>query len=378
MQHYPIGAASTIRLVCLSIILLRGGLELDFEGKGLTMVLLTLLPQMFEAAAGAVATNLILGYPWAICFAHGFTLAAVSPAVVVPSMMVLHKQGYGVKKGIPTTTIAASSFDDIIAITAFGIFFTIAFNEAPGGVADEEHGGDSVGFEVFMNIVQLVTGFVIGMGLGFIFGKPIHMIKNEKCRKWMKLIMVMTVAVAMPFAAEYSTFHESKFVGIIFFGYMCFKLWGEEKPEHALAQIWMFCQPFLFGTVGAAVIFSTINPSDLGTGIIIIFIGLAFRWIGAYLAFCEKKYTRKEAAFVAFAWIPKATVQAALGGMVLAEAQKRNLPEYEVYGNAMLTMAVFAICITAPLGAIFINTLGPMWLEKTEPDEGEVFDANIG
>jgi hypothetical protein len=64
--------------------------------------------------------------------------------------------------------------------------------------------------------------------------------------------------------------------------------------------------------------------------------------------------------------------------MVLAEAQKRNLPEYEVYGNAMLTMAVFAICITAPLGAIFINTLGPMWLEKTEPDEGEVFDANIG
>jgi len=153
MQHYPVALASWIRLVCLSIILLRGGLELDFEGKGLTMVLLTLFPQIFEATAAAIATNLILGWPWAICFAHGFTLGAVSPAVVVPSMMILHKNGYGIDKGIPTTTIAASSFDDIIAITAFGVFLTVGFNEAPGGIASEENGGDSVGFEVFMNIV---------------------------------------------------------------------------------------------------------------------------------------------------------------------------------------------------------------------------------
>jgi NhaP-type Na+/H+ or K+/H+ antiporter len=146
------------------------------------------------------------------------------------------------------------------------------------------------------------------MGLGFCIGKPIHMIKHEKCRKITKLIFVMVVAILMPFVAEWTTFVESKFVGIIFFGYMCFKLWGEEKPEHALGQIWMFCQPLLFGTVGAAVLFENINPSELGTGIIIIMIGLCFRWIGAYMAFCEKKYTRKEAAFVAFAWIPKATV----------------------------------------------------------------------
>jgi NhaP-type Na+/H+ or K+/H+ antiporter len=171
MQHYPIALAAWIRLVCLSIILLRGGLELDFAGKGLTMVLLTLLPQIFEAVAAAIATYLILGFPLPLCFAHGFTLAAVSPAVVVPSMMILHKAGYGVEKGIPTTLIAASSFDDIIAITAFGIFLTIAFNEAPGGVASEEEGGDSVGFEVFMNLVQLITGFVVGMGLGWLVGQ---------------------------------------------------------------------------------------------------------------------------------------------------------------------------------------------------------------
>lgn len=164
MQHYPVQLAGMLRLICLSVILLRGGLELDFAGKGLTMILLTLLPQMFEATAGAIATHYILGFPWALCFAHGFTLGAVSPAVVVPSMMMLHKQGYGVELGIPTSMIAASSFDDIIAITAFGVFSTIAFNQAPGGVAEKE---DSIGWEIGMNLVQLATGLGVGILLGY-------------------------------------------------------------------------------------------------------------------------------------------------------------------------------------------------------------------
>jgi len=101
-----------------------------------------------EAAASALASRWIFGLPWPLCFAQGFTLGAVSPAVLVPSLMILHKANYGTKKGIPTTLIAASSFDDIIAITVFGVFLTIAFNEAPGGAAEE---GDSIGFEVAMN-----------------------------------------------------------------------------------------------------------------------------------------------------------------------------------------------------------------------------------
>lgn len=93
------------------------------------MILLTLFPQVFEAVGSGIATKYIFpDFTWPLCFAHGFTLGAVSPAVVVPSMMLLHKSGYGVKAGIPTSMIAASSFDDIIAITAFGVFITIAKN----------------------------------------------------------------------------------------------------------------------------------------------------------------------------------------------------------------------------------------------------------
>ncbi len=134
MNNYPDVYAGYIRVICLSVILLRGGMELDFKGKGLTVVLMTLCPQLSEAAAVALASKLIFGMPWALGIANGFTLAAVSPAVVVPGLMILQKAGYGVKKGIPTTMIAASSFDDIIAITAYGIAITVALNEAPGGI----------------------------------------------------------------------------------------------------------------------------------------------------------------------------------------------------------------------------------------------------
>ncbi len=138
--------AEWVRMICLSIILLRGGLELDFEGKGLTVVLLTLCPQLVEASASAIAAKLIFGFTWTICVAMGFVLAAVSPAVVVPSCMKLQDQGFGTKKGIPTSLIAAASFDDIFAITFFGIAKTLAFNEA--GTQDE-----SALSAVFLNVI---------------------------------------------------------------------------------------------------------------------------------------------------------------------------------------------------------------------------------
>lgn len=127
MDHYPEPWAGWVRSICLSIILLRGGMELDFAGKGLTVVLLTLCPQNAEAVAAACACRWIFNLPWALAFAQGYTLGAVSPAVLVPSCMILHNNEYGTIKGIPTTLIAASSFDDIIAISIFSIFLTIAY-----------------------------------------------------------------------------------------------------------------------------------------------------------------------------------------------------------------------------------------------------------
>jgi len=187
------------------------------------------------------------------------------------------------------------------------------------------------------------------------------------------------MAISVPIVCELVEFYESKFICIIFFGYMVYQQWGEEKPEKELAIFWSFCQPFLFGSVGAGVLIRKINPQFLGLGICIILIGVSFRWMGTFAAGMEKKYNNKERAFMAFAWIPKATVQAALGGITQAKIAERKITDenWINWGQAMLTMAVFAICITAPAGAIFINTLGPKWLECHPPegDQTQLADA---
>ena len=110
-----------------------------------------------------MASRLVFKMPWSLCFAQGYTLGAVSPAVLVPSMMILHNAGYGVKKGIPTTLIAASSFDDIIAITVFSVFLTITFDSLEGGATSAvegeaagdgaESGGTNIWLNVALNIV---------------------------------------------------------------------------------------------------------------------------------------------------------------------------------------------------------------------------------
>jgi len=359
MMHYPEATAGKLRSICLSIILLRGGMELDFEGKGLTVVLLTLCPQICEATFSGIATYFIFGMPWPLCVCMGFCLGAVSPAVLVPSLMILQKNGYGVKKGIPTTLIAASSFDDIIAITVFGVFLTVAINEAPGGVAEES---DSVAFELAFVGLQVVVGLAVGLAVGYMMKCFVGCPSDRTI--WPKFFLTLAMAIAVPVVCEMTGFIESKFICIIFFGYMCFRVWGDDKPEHELAVLWMFVQPLLFGSVGAAVLFEKLEPSLMLQSLACIVVGVTARWLATFLATCEKKYNNKERAFMAFAWIPKATVQAALGGQLLMIAQQKGLSEeYVKYGEAMVTTAVFAIIITAPLGAIMINTLGEKWME---------------
>ena len=358
-------------------------MELDFAGKGLTVVLLTICPQFSEAIAAAIASHLIFGMPWALSFAQGFTLGAVSPAVVVPSLMILHKADYGVKKGIPTTLIAAASFDDIIAITIFSVFLSVGITAAKGEKLDAIEaasedpllggarmlaggGGEEearpVWMEIGFNLIQFIVGLILAFGVGYLMKFCNNC--DTKTMRWPKFFFCLGWAIAIPVVCDLVGWPETKFVAVIFFGYCCYKYWGENKPEHEMAVFWMFCQPFLFGTVGAAVLFSKIDPSMIGKGFGTILIGVTARWLGTFMAACEKKYTYRERAFMAFAWIPKATVQAALGGICLSKAQTYELgPQYIEWGQAMLSTAVFSICITAPLGAIFINTLGTKWLE---------------
>ena len=127
MDNYNDDWGKHIRMVCLVVILTEGGMELTFKGKGLVVILLTFLPQITEACTDAAFSFAVVDMPIFLRFALGFLVGAVSPGVLVPSCMFLQENGYGVDKGIPTTLIAAASFDDIVAITLFSIFVDISF-----------------------------------------------------------------------------------------------------------------------------------------------------------------------------------------------------------------------------------------------------------
>ena len=130
--------------------------------------------------------------------------------------------------------------------------------------------------------------------------------------------------------------------------------------------MWGVFKPFLFGTVGAAVKLDEVDSGVLGKGFIIILIGVSCRMLATFFSAFERRFTYKERLFMAFAGIPKATVQAAIGGMVLDHAREEGDAgeEYVPYGRNMVTIAVLAIVVTAPAGAILTNTFGPLWLEK--------------
>lgn len=243
-----------------------------------------------------------------------------------------------------------------------------------------ESGGTDVKTMIGMSVFYVVFGFLCAMIIGSVmklFNSDYCMSFKSEHSKLMKFFVTITIAITTPIWCNLSGFHESKFILIIFFGYFCFQNWGEDgRPDKELAFFWTFCQPFVFATVGAAVQFKYIEGKSFGLSILVIFIGVGMRWVGTVLAASEPKFNCQEKMFFGFAWIPKATVQAAIGGTVFLNASNLGdnvRPEIKEqwieWGKVLLSMAVIAVIITAPAGAILTNTLGPMWLEDEVDSE---------
>lgn len=146
--------------------------------------------------------------------------------------------------------LAASSFDDIIAITVFSIFVSVSFDQI--GAEGESL---TVKQMIGMNIFYIVTGMFFGVIVGLTmtcFNKLEKTFSAPKI-KWAKFTLMLLIAILTPVLCNNVGFEESKYIGIITFGFVCFNMWGEKKPDKELATFWKFCQPFLFGTIGASV-----------------------------------------------------------------------------------------------------------------------------
>ena len=333
-----LGISADLRKIALSIILTRAGLGLDLTSLkkiGRPAVLMCFVPATFELAGMLLLAPRLMGMSLLEAAVMGAVLAAVSPAVVVPRMVKLMEEGYGVKEGIPQLILAGASVDDVYVIVLFSTFSGMMQGEGASVIR-------------FVNIpVSIILGMIIGLTIGILLA---FYFQKVHIRDTAKVLIILGISFLLA-AAEDSlttpvTF--SALIAIMFIGV------GLQRKREAVAKrlavkygkLWVAAEVFLFVLVGA-----TVNIGYLGRvgvrALLMIAGALLFRMAGVWVCLLGTGLKTGEKAFTMLAYTPKATVQAAIGGIPLALGF--------ACGDTVLTVAVLAIVLTAPLGAFAID-----------------------
>lgn len=335
-----------IKEIALIIILLKAGLSLDLtdlKKVGRPAVLLCFLPATFEILGFIIFGPKLLGLTLLESAILGAVMGAVSPAVIVPRMTSLLENGYG-KKGLPQMVIAGSSADDVYVIVIFTALLALAK-------------GSKVSIMSFLNIpISIILGILMGVLVGSIM---VYLFKNYKLRNTYKVIILLSICflfVSIEKSLE-GKLAISGFLAIMAMGVTIFNKYPSLSKifQVKFSKMWLISEIILFVLVGASVNISYAFKAGLGT-IVIIFIALLFRMLGTYLCLLKTKFNNKERLFTCITQIPKATVQAAIGGVPLEMGL--------LCGNTVLTVAVLSIIITAPLGSILIDKTQYKLLKK--------------
>jgi len=362
--------STMLRTICLTVILLMAGLEIDpvalWNLSGMVLSA-TFVPCFVECTVIAIMSNLVLGFPWTVGFMLGFVLAAVSPAVIIPCLVSLSSRGYGVEKGIPTLVIAASSADDVVAISGFGIFLGLTFFKDASMVQLMLHGPLEV---------------LLGVSFGTVWGLAAQWVPNKQHRNvtFFRWVILFSGGLVALFGAHWLKYDGAGGLATIIMAFVAGMQWrkegwGDHNPvTKVFTKMWIILEPLIFGLIGTEIQIDKIDPETLGWGILVLLTALLFRMVGTFFAVSCGNLNAKEKIFLAFAWMPKATVQAALGPIFLERAKLLEMTEMYHMGEQILTLAVLSILITAPLGAVSIMGLGPKLLEKKKNEEEEDVD----
>ena len=333
-----LGISADLRQIALIIILTRAGLNLDLEDLkkvGRHAALLCFVPAAFEIAGMLLLAPRLLGISLLEAAVMGTVVAAVSPAVVVPGMLKLMEEGYGTKKSIPQMIMAGASVDDVFVIVLFTSFTGLA---GGGGIS----AWDFVRIPVFI-LLGLAGGILCGILLAFFFRK-VHM------RDSVKVIIILSLSFLLV-TLEHALTGIVGFSGLLAVMSMGIAL-QKGRKEAAVrlsakySKLWVAAELLLFVLVGAAVDIPYAFRAGAAAAAVILGV-LVFRMLGVLICLLGTELNRKEKLFCMFAYMPKATVQAAIGSVPLAMGL--------ACGNIVLTVAVLAILITAPAGAFLID-----------------------
>jgi NhaP-type Na+/H+ or K+/H+ antiporter len=340
--------SADIRKIALVIILTRAGLTLNLEDLkkvGRPAFLMCFVPATFEMIGMIILSPRLLDVSLIEAAVIGAVVAAVSPAVVVPEMIKLMEEGYGTKQGIPQLILAGASVDDVYVIVMFTAFTSLAQ-------------GSNVSVMSFVNIpVSIIFGIIIGIIIGkalAVVWKKVHIRDTVKAAIFLSVALLLVgVEASLNTPITFASLISVMFIGIAL---------KKDRPEVAFRlsqkynKMWVWAEVMLFVLVGATVDIGYVAYAGVSS-IVIIIGALIFRMAGVALCMAGTKLKLKERVFCMLAYTPKATVQAAIGGVPLSMGL--------ACGNTVLTVAVLAIIITAPFGAFAIDMTYRKLLKKS-------------
>ena len=330
--------STDLRKIALIVILLRAGLTLDIKdlklvGKG--AILLSIIPATFEIITIGFLSQLIFSIPLIEGLILGSVVAAVSPAVVVPRMISLIENRKGTDKSIPQMVLAASSIDDIYAIILFTVFIQI-------------YETNIVDFtSVVMFPISIISGIILGIIIAFLIVK---LFKKYHMRDTIKVLIIFGIAFLFDYLETVLKLiiPFSSLIAILSLGLTVLKLYPvlADRLVKKFSKIWVFSELILFVLIGALVNITIISKVGLNF-VLILALAIVIRFFSVYISTSGINLNFKERLFVFFSYLPKATVQAAIGAIPLT----MSIPS----GEIILGVSVLAIFITAPLGAILID-----------------------
>jgi NhaP-type Na+/H+ or K+/H+ antiporter len=351
IQPELLKVSADLRMIALIVLLLRAGLELrrdTLNRVGRPALLLSCVPATFEGVAITVLAPSLLGITYLESAILAFILSAVSLAVVVPLMIRLIGKNRGTEKGIPTLLLSASSGDNVFVILIFTTLLGMYFG---------------TGGPVWLKLLEIPESIIFGIIVGAVTGYILcHVFERYKLRATKMTIIIISVAIMLIWLEETvkTKVAMSALLGIMVVGLIILEKTEirAHKISQKLAKVWIFAEILLFVLVGAQVDVEVAWTAGIA-GSILIFTALIARSIGTYISLAGTDLDLREKLFCVISYIPKATVQAAIGAVPMEMGVEG--------GDVILAVAVLSILLTAPLGAIGITLTGEKWLSKDPP-----------
>lgn len=332
------------RGLALVIILIRAGLSLDllaFKKMGRPVILLSFLPAILEVLIVGLLGPVIFDIPYLDAFLLGAVIASVSPAVIIPRMLTMVDEEHGTKKLIPQTIITGSSLDDIIVISIFTILLTI---KTKGAI-------DTI--EILTIPLEILLGISLGIMLGYTLS---YLVEKFKINYRVAGLIIIVISTNLYFFQTY-IFVNGLLAILTFAIIFSFKKKDVLSMEVAYKKVWFIAEILLFTLVGIGLDLNNFF-SNITKSLLIIVIALAFRVLGTYLSLIKSNFNNKEKLFIIFSYLPKATVQAAIGSLALEAGL--------LSGNLILSVSIAVILVTAPLGAILIDSTKNILITKKQ------------